>query len=173
MILRMRFQRPRGIFSIGPRRPQRAPLLGRHDLIDAGQHHHAAIHIGNRTQQAGNRRRRGRDPRRDDEAPRRCGAPCRGHPVEQAIAPLGPVDPACPGQNARPMIDEQAESRQRVLPMFRKGAEVEVDQIGRVHLFVAKLVDHTRQPVGKLKGGRPHDRPLVRGRISFDQFGKQ
>ncbi len=98
MILRMRFQRPRRIVGIGTQRAERLPFARAHRPVEPRQHDHAALQIGDVTQQPRDRGRRRRHARRDDEPRRGRRAPCRAHAVEQAVAPFRPIDGARPRQ---------------------------------------------------------------------------
>ena len=172
MILRVRFDGPRWIVGIGTRRAEAVPFGRVHRDVDSGQHDHAPVEIGNGAQQPRDRGRRGGDPRRDDEPRRRRRAPRHRDAVEQPVASLGPVDGAGLREHGGPMIDEQPQPRERRLPMFGIGAEVQVDERRDRHLFIMELVDDAREPVGKLEGRGARDAILARGRMPLDQFGE-
>ncbi len=75
-------------------RPQHRPFLVRHRQIDARQHHLSLRQSRDDTQQPRNRGRARGNPRRADKPLGRRRRPPRRDPVEQAVAPLGQIDPA-------------------------------------------------------------------------------
>ena len=85
-----------------------------------GQHDHAFGHVRDAPQQRGDRRRGGGDPGRDREAVRRRALPPLGHRPQQAVAPLGKVDPPIGGEDRRPAIEDRAQPVERQLPVARQ-----------------------------------------------------
>ncbi len=125
---------------------ERVPLLLWHRQVEARQQHDAVGQPRDSPQQARHRGCGIGDPGRHEEALRRMLPPGRSRAVEQAVAPIGLIDPAHRRQLARPALQHRGEDTQRALPMLGEiGLDIELGERADRHVLDHHLIERAAQ----------------------------
>ena len=120
--------------------------------VQSGQNNPAVRQIRDHRQKVGGRRHRTRRTRGNNRLIGRTLPPPIGLGFKQPVAALGRIDGVFPGENFGPLIGDDLQEFQRLLPMRR---ELFRHQIGKTVIrkpFGLNLIDQPRQLPGQTRG---------------------
>lgn len=151
------------------------PALAVHLAVEAGQHDGALRQAGNDRQEFAGRGLRAGRPRGDDLRRGRLFAPPLGLQSDRARAAVEGVDLPTVGQNGRPMLADDGQEAQRVLPVVGKVAVDQSFEFLERHAVDGQLVEQAGEFAGELER---LGRRLGNGLVLFlaesqDQLGEQ
>ncbi len=122
-----------------------APALGVDRAIDVGQHHGAVRQAGDDGEEIGDCGHAAGDPGGDDRVARRLAAPRLGLRRQHAVAPLRRIEAADLREQLWPMLGEDGEEGEALLPMLGVVRGHQGREPRQVAAFALHLVEEARQ----------------------------